>query len=142
MAFDKDLVWNLPEGEPPYTTIPGENDELVLYHEMRRMYIFLQGDHPNQRIGNNPEEKKKLQLMRERNFVQLLEVLNPGDAKMLLAVKDKKLHKLYEGIDADLCTEAFPDVFTGLNPIQIEPTESAIKHPRRKDGKFAKKETV
>lgn len=112
MAFDKNLKWHLPEGEPPYKTEPGEALGMVLWHEIKRLYIFFEGPHVNQRVGNNPEDKKKLFKMRETNFINLLASLDPKDAKLVVAVKDKKLHKLYPGIDLKLIKEAYPELYT------------------------------
>ena len=47
---------------------------------------------------------------RENIFITILETLPGEEAEMLIAAKDKKLHKLYKGITADVVKLAFPDI--------------------------------
>ena len=95
LALDPKFVWALPIGTPPYKPYNGVDNEGVLYNEMRRLYIFLEGGHPTLK-----------QMRREQLFIQLLESVTPKDAEMLIAVKDKKLP--YKGITRDVIQEAFP----------------------------------
>ena len=46
------------------------------------------------------------QVKREQMFIELLENVAPADAKMLCAIKDKKLP--FKGITEDMVREAFP----------------------------------
>lgn len=94
-ALDPRIKWLLPEGEPPFkqNVFPGQ--ETVLYSEARRLYLFVEGGNPN--LTN---------IRRETLFIQLLEMLHPEDAKVIIAAKDKKIP--YKGITAKLVNEAFP----------------------------------
>ena len=94
-AFDPRIKWLLPQGDPPYkeNVFPGQ--ELNLYSEARRLYLFVEGGNPN--LTN---------IRREMLFIQFLEMLDPKDAKVILAAKDKKIP--YKGITAKLVNEAFP----------------------------------
>ena len=46
------------------------------------------------------------QVKREQLFIELLENVTPADAKLLCAIKDKKLP--WKGIDESMVREAFP----------------------------------
>ena len=44
LAYDNRLTWGLPEGNPPYKPLDKSFDNQgMLYSEMRRMYVFLEG---------------------------------------------------------------------------------------------------
>lgn len=95
LALNENVKWLLPEGDPPYR--PAQHDEwAIMYNESRRMYLFLEGGHPN-----------LSQLKREKIFIEVLESVHPDDAKLLLLIKDKKLP---EGLDAKAIIKAFPGI--------------------------------
>jgi hypothetical protein len=96
-VYDPNIKFALPEGKPPYKPCDNFDIENVLYTEQRRLYLFLEGGNPNL----SP-------LRREILFVQLLESIEPAEAELLLAVKDKKLP--YKGITEKLVREAFPSL--------------------------------
>lgn len=96
-AFDPRIKWALPEGTPPYTPTTLVDQENVLIHGCRKLIYFVEGGAP----GLKP-------LKRETMFIELLETVSPADAKLLCAIKDKKLP--YKGITADIVREAFPDL--------------------------------
>lgn len=96
-CFDPNIVWLLPETDPPYKEASEVGLESLLYHEARRLYLFVEGGNPNLQ-----------QWKREYLFIQLLEAIHPDDAKLLLSVKNKKLpYKLSKR----LVLKAFPDLF-------------------------------
>lgn len=82
-AYLPEKKFILPDGDPPYkeTVEPLGMTPTNLYTELRRFYVFCR-----------PDLK---QLQREQMFVGLLEGIHPDEAKMMLAVKDQKLSKLY-----------------------------------------------
>lgn len=94
-AFDPKIKWLLPEGEPPYKPNDLVDQQHIFFSECRKMYLFVEG-------GNNDLKPLK----REALFVQLLENVDPKDAKLLLAIKDK--HMPYPGVTEDIIREAFP----------------------------------
>lgn len=94
-AFDPRIKWQLPHGEVPYNPTKYLDQEGNLYNEARRLYLFVEGGNPNLN-----------QVRREFLFIQLLESLSPKEAKLLEAVKDKKIP--YKGITEKLIEEAFP----------------------------------
>ncbi len=59
-------------------------------------------------------------LRRESMFVQLLERLDPEDAKILIAVKDQKLS--YKGLSYKLVKDTWPDILP-----DIEEKEEKVK---------------
>lgn len=97
-AFDPNIKWLLPEGEVPYTPNPEPHQENMLYMEARKLYLFVQG-------GNDNLKQAK----REMLFIGLVQSLDPEDAKLIIAAKDKKLP--YKNITKDLVLKAFPGLF-------------------------------
>ena len=98
-AFDPKIVYKLPPGAPPYkvSDAPAGLGEASLYPETRRLsYLF----------HNPPPGLRKSQL--EGLFISLLEGLHADEAKIVLAMKDKTLHKLYPALTEDIVRKAFP----------------------------------
>lgn len=96
-AFHPSVKWLLPEGKVPYKPTKNWDDqEGHLYHEARKLYLFIEGGYP----GNISQAK------REELFVQLLESVDPRDAAFLVVIKDKKFP--YDGLNAEIVREAFP----------------------------------
>jgi hypothetical protein len=104
-AFDPNIKWLLPEGQPPFKPNDLPDQESVFLRELKKLSYYVQGGAP-----------VKSQAQREMMFIHLLENCAPADALLLCAMKDKKLP--YKGIDAQLVREAFPDLL---------PPESMIK---------------
>ena len=99
-AFDARVVWELPDGDPPYN----EPEDMIdntggLYQEARKLYIFTK----NSRSANIHSIK------RERLFIEMLESIHPSEAELLLSIKNKKVP--YKGITKKLIDEAFPGRF-------------------------------
>ena len=94
-ALDPAIVWALPEGEPPYKPCQFLDQQSMLYHEARRLYLFIEGGNPNLTA-----------MKRETLFINLIESIDPNDAKVILAAKEKKLP--YKGITTNLINEAYP----------------------------------
>ncbi len=97
-SFDPKIVWQLPEGEVPFSPndAPEGTEQTVLAMEARKLYNFIQG-------GNNALTQNKREMM----FVQLLEGLHQTEAYMLVDAKDKILHKRYKGLSSAVVKEAF-----------------------------------
>lgn len=94
-ALSPNIKWLLPEGEPPYKPNDLVDQQHRLYTESRKLYLFVEGGNPNLK-----------QLRREALFIELIESLDPEDAKLLLAVKDKRMP--YPGITTEVVNLAFP----------------------------------
>jgi hypothetical protein len=97
-AFDPNVKWLLPPGNPPYKPNELTDQEHMFIREHRKIPYFIEGFYPNLK-----------QIKREAMFIEMLESISPKDAAMLCAVKDKKLP--FKGINADIVTEAFPDLY-------------------------------
>lgn len=94
-AFDPKIKWLLPEGDPPYKPSDLVDQENVLIHDARKLIHFVEGGNPGLK-----------QLKREALFVEMLETVTPADAKLLCAIKDKKLP--WKTITPEIVNEAFP----------------------------------
>ena len=92
-TFHPDVEFDLPPGAPPYKECEALDIEERLYQEVRKLYVFNK--------NTNLSKVKK-----EAMFIQILESIDRGDAKVLLGVKDKKLP--FKGITEKLVKEAFP----------------------------------
>jgi hypothetical protein len=93
-AFNPEKKFNLPDGDPPFKAdaAPIGMSPGNLHMEMRKLYIFCREDLTS--------------LRRETLFIQLLENIHPSETKVVLAVKDQKLTKLYPKITHKLVYEA------------------------------------
>lgn len=94
-VFDPSVKFLLPKGKAPYKPTEFDRQESRLYAEMRKMYLFLEGGNPN-----------LSQIKREQIFIELLESVDPQDAELLVAVKDKKLP--YKNINRNLIEKTYP----------------------------------
>lgn len=101
LALNKNIVWQLPTGIPPYKPNDLVDQQHRLYTEMRKMYLFIEGGSPNLK-----------QLRRETLFIELLESLDPEDAKLVLAAKDKNFP--YNNITIELINTAFPGLIADV----------------------------
>ena len=97
-SFDPNIEWALPEGNVPYTPneAPDGTEHTVLFQEARKLWHFIKG-----------ADTKTPQWKKENMFVQMLEGLSAGEAEVLIAAKDKKLHQVYKGLSAAVVREAF-----------------------------------
>ena len=89
-AFVPEKKFILPEGEPPFKPAaePLGMTPTNLFSELRRMYVFCRAD--------------LKPIKREGLFISFLEGIHPTEAKMMIAVKDQELHKLYPKINRKL----------------------------------------
>lgn len=95
-GMDPDLQWLLPETDPPYTPLKeGTDQEGRFYTETNKLVYFI----------NSPEGQTVRQVRREQLFIQVLESIDPKDAKLLLRMKNRKLK-----IKMDAVKEAFPNL--------------------------------
>jgi hypothetical protein len=96
LVFNPKHQFTLPEGDPPYTPAEDMIDNTgALYREFRKFEYFM--DSPTNNLH---------QIKRETLFIQLLESLHPEDAKLVVAVKDKKLP--FKGITLSVVQETWP----------------------------------
>lgn len=93
-AFIPEFKFKLPETDPPYKEDAAHETMAAtnLYTELRRLYIFSREDLPK--------------IRKETLFIQLLEGIAKDEAKMILAVKNQELHKMYKKITKKTLQEA------------------------------------
>lgn len=109
-SFLPEYKFQLPEGEPPFKPAaePLGMTETNLYVECKRFHnVFCK-----------PDIKP---IRREALFIGLLEGIHPEEAKILLAVKDQKLTKLYPKITWKLVSDA------GIIPAPPEKEKKSAK---------------
>ena len=110
-SFDPKIVWELPDGDVPYreNDAPEGTEHTLLSHESRKLYHFIKGGNPT--LSRNK---------REMMFVQMLEGLHKDEALLLVAAKDKKLHRQYKGLSDNVVKEAFDwdDEYKRIEPAQ------------------------
>lgn len=94
-AFDPKVEWLLPPGTPPYKPNDLHDQEHILIRESRKIPYFIKG------FGDHLSPHK-----REMMFVEMLEMVDPKDAELLCAIKDKKLP--FEGITKQIVEEGLP----------------------------------
>ena len=95
LTFHPTVEWKLPEGAPPYKPLAESTDmEGRLYGEVKKSDYFV----------NTPQGLQLSSTKRETMFIQLLESLDPGDARLLLRMKDKDLK-----IKKEALKEVFPE---------------------------------
>ena len=97
-AFDPNIVWDLPEGEPPYmpNEAPTGTEHGLLRNEAKRLWHFVKG-------ADNATNK----VQKEKMFIQMLEGLHQDEAKVLMGMKNKTLNKMYKGLTESVVKEAF-----------------------------------
>lgn len=97
MNLDTTLVMALPDGAPPYKSAEDEGFEgTSLKATYKQWYLFVQ--------ELSPQVK---QYKREQIFIDMLESLNPKEAEILIAAKDRKLDL---GVTKKLVNEVFPNL--------------------------------
>ena len=100
-AFHPEIEWLLPKGTPPYASMPAANDTPKgLYSEVKKFYLFTKGG------GSDHLSTIK----REQLFIQMLEVLDPTEAKLVIDVKDKNIVGMYKGLTYKLVKDTWPDL--------------------------------
>ena len=100
-TYNPNVKWLLPEGTPPYTPLPkGADQESALASELRKIYLFTEGDTEAQR-NLKPNRRETL-------FIVMLESIDPRDAKVLIGMKERKLP--FNGLTRKLVDEAFPNL--------------------------------
>ena len=97
-SFDPKIKWLLPEGDVPFrrNDAPAGTEHTDLHMDAKKLYHFIEG-------GNNIITQSK----RENLFIQMLEGLHEDDADVLVAAKDKSLHRKFKGLSDNVVKEAF-----------------------------------
>ena len=99
-AYDDFIVFNLPEGLPSYQSNVSEegiSPTNLIRNTTQFTYFVKRG-----------EGDKIPQFKRESVFVRLLEGIDPKDAEVLCAVKEKRLQAQYSKITKELVQKIWP----------------------------------
>ena len=75
---------------------PAGTEHTTLLGEAKKLWRFIKG-------ADNSTSKPQKETM----FIQTLEALHQDDAKVLVATKDKTLHRSYKGLSSAVVKEAF-----------------------------------
>jgi hypothetical protein len=95
-GMDPDVKWLLPDGDPPYKPLfDAADQEGRFYTECKKLIYFVDSE----------EGRQVKQIRREQLFIQVLESIDPRDAKLLLRMKNKKLKIKLEAVK-----DAFPNL--------------------------------
>ena len=97
-AFDPNIEWELPVGDPPYMAneAPVGTEHGLLRNEAKRLWHFVKGADAN-----------TTKTQKETMFIQMLEGLHQDEAALLLGMKNKSLNKMYKGLTESVVKEAF-----------------------------------
>ena len=109
LNYHPDVKWHLPSGAPPYT--PGQVADSTpnsLHFEVKKLDYYV-----------SPSPHDLPLLRRESMFVELLERLDPSDAKLIIAVKDRKLS--YKGLSYKLVKDTWPDLLPDIEEKEDTP---------------------
>jgi len=97
-AFDPNIKFLLPEGDPPFKPCEFLDQEGRLYAEAKKLYLYVEGGNPN-----------LTKFKRESLFIQLIESVDKNDAILLCSVKDKKLP--FKTLTSSIVKQAFPELY-------------------------------
>ena len=125
LNYHPDVKWHLPSGAPPYT--PGQVADSTpnsLHFEVKKLDYYI-----------DPSPHDLPQLRRESMFVELLERVDPNDAKLILAVKDRKLS--YKGLSYKLVRDTWPDLLPDM-----EEWQKTVLAKEEKPAEIVKKDSV
>jgi hypothetical protein len=116
--FDPRVKFLLPHGKTPYKKITGLLDqEGRLYVEMKHISKFCAFNGvPAKPLPGKTE--KQADTMRQNWFLQMLESIDPEDAKLMVAIKDKKMP--HKGLTKKIVHEAFPEIYIGESEVTQE----------------------
>lgn len=102
-----DLVYNpniwflLPETDPPYTPVDKAVDaQNVLKRDIRKLKYFL----------NLPDGEQLRPFKREQMFIEMLESIDANDARLLLAIKNKKMPNELKDITESVVRKGMPGI--------------------------------
>ena len=118
-TFDPRFTWLLPPGKSPYKEVSGLLDqEGRLYVEIKHMGKFVA-------VNGQPVMPKLTRIKREMLFLNMLESIDPDDAKMMVLVKDKK--SPFKGMTARIAQMAFPQLYIGEPQEEKVPKKTKVK---------------
>ena len=117
LNFHPAVKWLLSPGAPPYEPAKaGDIQSNTLHYEIKKLDYYT---------DPSPHSLDELPMLRrESMFVGLLERLDPQDATMLIAIKDKKLS--YKGLTYKLVKDTWPDLLPDVEEEKQEIVEESV----------------
>lgn len=126
-GMDPGLKWLLPAGDPPYKPLfEAADQEGRFYTECKKLIYFV----------DSPEGREVKPVRREVLFIQVLESIDPRDAKLLLRMKNRNLKISREAVD-----KAFPSLTSAWGPGIVTPVV-VEETPVVQDATFSSEEIV
>ena len=98
-SYDDKVIFNLPEGTPPYNASEPYNHPSSWLRQNQQLKYFVKG---------GPGDKMPA-FKREAIFIGILESIHPQDAKHVVNMVNKTAPK---GVTKAVVTEAFPELLT------------------------------
>lgn len=99
--LNPDVVFLLPESDPPFTKANSVNTHNVFWSDIRRVKIFIKGfEYDNLNSSR-----------REQLFISMLENIHPKDAELLLNIKNRVWP--YNTFQQSDVAEVFPTIVQG-----------------------------
>ena len=99
-AFDDTIVFTVPSGMPDYQdSLSKEGISPTSLMRCTRDFTYF--------VARGKGDQLK-QTKRETLFLRMLEGIHPKDAKIVVAMKDKKLAEIYPAITKDLVKTVWP----------------------------------
>lgn len=101
-AFDDTIVFTVPPGAPPFKESLSKEGKAPtsLMRTTREFTYFV-------KYGKGDALK---QTKRETLFLRMLEGIHPRDAKIVIAMKDKKLQEEYPALSKELVKTVWPNL--------------------------------
>jgi hypothetical protein len=97
--FSKKIQFDLPEGAPPYKQLKEGADFRALWKVFKTQEIAMF-------VSDGKSKTASHFAKLETRFIQLLESIEENEAKLLIAMKDKKISELYPMITYDFVVMA------------------------------------
>ena len=96
--FNPNILFDLPDGAPPYTPDPMPAGKQVSHinRVIKNLKFLVKG---GSRLNRFQKESK---------FIKVLETLHAEDAKVFIDMKDKNLSKSWKGLTEATVRKAFP----------------------------------
>lgn len=97
LAHNSKIELDFPEGAPPY-----KKSETPIGLQQARLKNIIGG------LGQCVKGNKVSAVKKEQILIRLLESVDAKDAEIIIAAKDKVLHKLYTKVTENLVEKTFP----------------------------------
>ena len=105
-AFDPAISWLLPEGDVPFipNDAPEGTEHSRLEAEARTLQNYVALEIEGKKFPGNATLNT---MKRETMFIQLLEGLTEAEARVLIEIKNRTIHRKYKGLNSTVVKEAF-----------------------------------